>query len=626
MTGLCGWLSRPDTTSSETAVLERMSQVLGRHDGAPVQASTAAWGGIATSAFAGAALFRDSQCMTAVWGDVRFKDTDLQRLALARGPAEAFSTGYAHQGAPILHDLEGSFALALLRADGEALLAVDRIGTRPLCYTLVDNALVFGSTLDAIDAFPGARRNLNAQALYDYVYFHVIPSPTTIYEGRHRLLPGSYLTFGRGVAKVVPYWRVPFDEQVSRPLPELEADFVNALRSSVAKWAAKGQVGAFLSGGTDSSTIVGMLRAVTEAAPRTYSIGFDAEGFDEMAYARIAARHFATRHNEYYVTPADVVAAIPRIAAVHDQPFGNSSSVPTYYCAKLAKADGVEIMLGGDGGDELFGGNSRYATQYLYSLYGDLPAGLRKRLAEPIAFALPAAIAGKMQRYIRSASMPMPERYDKHNLVEHFGSSTMFTPDFLACVDLDEPRSAMAAVYRQSHAKTLINRMLAFDLKYTLADNDLPKVARSCELAGVDAGFPMLEDALVTFAARLAPDMKLKGTRLRYFFRQALRDFLPREILKKKKHGFGLPFGPWLRAYRPLRDLALDSLSDLKKRAIIQPAFIDELLSVHVERHANYFSTMVWVLMMLEQWFVRSPGGSESPADVQAHVSMEYLS
>ena len=626
MTGLCGWLSRPDTISSEAAVLKRMSRVLGWYDRAPVQTLTAAWGGIATTAFSGAALFRDSQCMTAVWGDVRFKDPELQRLALARGPAEALFTGYAHKGAPILHDLEGSFALALLRADGEALLAVDRIGTRPLCYALIGGALVFGSTLDAIDAFPGASRKLDAQALYDYVYFHVVPSPTTIYEGRQRLLPGSYLTFSRGVSEVVPYWQVPFDEQVSRPFPELEADFMNALRASVSKWAAKGQVGAFLSGGTDSSTIVGMLRAVTAEAPRTYSIGFDAEGFDEMAYARIAARHFATRHNEYYVTPADVVAAIPRIAAVHDQPFGNSSSVPTYYCAKLAKADGVEIMLGGDGGDELFGGNSRYATQYLYSLYGDLPAGLRKRLAEPIAFALPAAIAGKMQRYIRSASMPMPERYDKHNLVEHFGSSTMFTPDFLAFVDLDEPRSAMAAVYRQSHAKTLINRMLAFDLKYTLADNDLPKVARSCELAGVDAGFPMLEDALVTFAARLAPDMKLKGTRLRYFFRQALRDFLPREILKKKKHGFGLPFGPWLRAYRPLRDLALDSLSDLKKRAIIQPAFIDELLSVHVERHANYFSTMVWVLMMLEQWFVRSPGGSESPADMQAHVSMEYVS
>src|SRR5262249_16699723 len=141
-------------------------------------------------------------------------------------------------------------------------------------------------------------------------------------------------------------------------------------------------VGTFLSGGTDSSTVAGMLGEVTGQPARTYSIGFDAQGYDEMAYARIAARHFNTRHNEYYVTSDDVVSAIPQIAAVHDQPFGNASAVPTFYCAKLARDDGVDVLLGGDGGDELFGGNDRYATQYLYSLYSDLPSGLRKGLIE----------------------------------------------------------------------------------------------------------------------------------------------------------------------------------------------------------------------------------------------------
>ena len=361
-------------------------------------------------------------------------------------------------------------------------------------------------------------------------------------------------------------------------------------------------------------------------APRTYSIGFHADGFDEMGYARIAARHFATRHNEYYVSPADVVAAIPKIAAVHDQPFGNSSSVPTYYCAKAARSDGVEIMLGGDGGDELFGGNSRYAVQYLYSLYSDLPASLRTGLLEPVAFALPAVFAGKMQRYMRSAAMPMPARYDKYNLVEHFGPAAVFSAEFLAEIDLDEPRSAMAAAYRQGLGRSLINRMLALDLKYTLADNDLPKVSRSCELAALEAGFPMLDDAVVGFAARLAPGLKLRRTRLRYFFKRALRDFLPRETLNKKKHGFGLPFGPWLQTHRPLRELALDSLSSLKKRNVIRPAFIDELMSVHVDRHVGYFSTMVWVLMMLEQWFARSPDAAGDRAPSDPHVSLEYAS
>ena len=607
MSGLCGWLSQREAASNDPSIIEPMARVLGRHDGVAARTASAKWGGIALASHpSDGAVFRDMHRLAAVWGDVTFKDVRMRSLAAERGVAAALSIGHAELGAGILDGLEGSFALAVLDVNGEALVAVDRMGVRPLCYALVGGSLVFGSTLDAINAFPGTSHEVSDQAVYDYVYFHAVPSPGTIYEEQRRLLPGTYLTFRRGAVETARYWQMPFDEHETRPVLELKADFVATLRESVRKWVGKGRLGAFLSGGTDSSTVTGMLRAVSQEAPRTYSIGFDAKGYDEMEYARTAARHFAARHKEYYVSPADVVAAIPRIAAVHDQPFGNSSSIPTYYCAKLAKADGIEIMLGGDGGDELFGGNSRYAVQYLYSLYGDLPAALRKGLLEPAAFALPEALAGKVQRYMRSASMPMPARYDKYNLVEHFGPAVIFTPDFLEKLDLEEPRSAMAATYREGRGASLINRMLALDLKYILADSDLPKVCRSCELAGVGVGFPMLDDALVAFSARLAPRLKLKGTRLRYFFKQALRDFLPQQVLDKQKHGFGMPLGAWLRAYRPLREVALDSLSDLKKRNVVRPQFIDELVSLHVERHAAYFSTMVWVLMMLEQWFARS--------------------
>src|SRR6185503_5411700 len=216
-----------------------------------------------------------------------------------------------------------------------------------------------------------------------------------------------------GKAETLPYWEMRYAENEDRPFPELKEMFLSTLRQSVRTAAAEGTVGTFLSGGTDSSTLAGILGEVTGEPARTYSIGFEAQGYDEMAYARIAARRFGTRHHEYYVTPGDVADAIPRIAAVHDQPFGNSSAVPTYYCAKLAKSDGVNTLLGGDGGDELFGGNERYSTQYLYSLYSDLPQALRKGLIEPLAFLPPeVGIAGKIQRYIRNASLPMPARYD----------------------------------------------------------------------------------------------------------------------------------------------------------------------------------------------------------------------
>jgi asparagine synthase (glutamine-hydrolysing) len=371
----------------------------------------------------------------------------------------------------------------------------------------------------------------------------------------------------------------------------------------VRETAQDGAVGTFLSGGTDSSTVAGMLGEVTGKPARTYSIGFEAQGYDEMGYARIAARHFGTQHHEYYVTPADVVSAVPRIAEVHDQPFGNSSAVPTYFCAKLARDDGVDVLLGGDGGDELFGGNERYATQYLYSLYSDLPRALRKGLIEPVAFLSPEiGIAGKAQRYIRNASLPMPARYDHYNLLERLGAGNIFSPEFLASVDAQEPRMMLSHAYDNAQAGSLINRMLALDLRFTLADNDLPKVTRACELAGLDVRFPMLDDAVVSFSSALPPRLKLRGTRLRYFFKESLRGFLPGEIIAKTKHGFGLPLGPWLQTYQPLRQLALDSLSDLKKRGIVRPEFIDELTSRHVETHASYYGTMVWVLMMVEHW------------------------
>ncbi len=418
------------------------------------------------------------------------------------------------------------------------------------------------------------------------------------------LLPGECLSFEKGRVASGRYWEMRFVENERRSFPELKHKFLTVLRDGVREAAAHRAVGAFLSGGTDSSTIAGMLGEVTGAPARTYSIGFEAEGFDEMEYARIAARHFGTSHHEYYVTPDDVVAAIPQIAAAHDQPFGNASAVPTFYCAKLAKDDGIDTLLGGDGGDELFGGNERYAKQYLYSLYSDLPATLRQNLIEPIAFAFPEfSVIGKAQRYMRNAMQPMPARYDNYNLLERLGAANVFTADFLGSVDAQLPRALVARTYQGAHANTLINRMLALDLKYTLADNDLPKVTRSCELAGVDARFPLLDDAVVAFSATLAPGLKLKGTRLRYFFKQALHGFLPPQIIAKTKHGFGLPFGVWLKRYPRLQQIAFDSLTDLKRRSIIRSEFIDELTSTHVQSHAHYYGTMVWVLMMLEQWF-----------------------
>jgi len=606
MSGICGWFDPDRSGSVSPQAAAAMGATLTRFDGSTVRSASTA-GGTVAAAGGDADVYQEGDGLVAVWGKARFADAELAALAARDGTARAFAEGYARRGSGVLDLVTGAHAVAVWSGRaGEALLAVDRIGIRPLCYCIVGGKLVFGSTLDAIDAFPESANGINRQAIYDYVYFHMVPAPETIRARRHRLLPGSLLAWRGGEPQPRAYWQMRFVEDEKRPMPELREAFLACLREGVREAAQDGAVGTFLSGGTDSSTVAGLLGEVTGKPARTYSIGFEAQGYDEMGYARIAARHFGTRHHEYYVTPADIVTAVPKIAEVYDQPFGNSSVVPTYFCAKLAREDGIDTLLGGDGGDELFGGNVRYAKQHLYSLYSDLPLPLRKGLIEPLAFLPPEiGILGKAQRYIRSASLPMPARYENYNLLERLGPANVFAPEFLASVDETGPRKLQAQAYDSAHAQSLINRMLAFDLRFTLADNDLPKVARACELAGLSVRFPLLDDPVVAFSATLPPRLKLRGTRLRYFFKEALRGFLPDEIITKTKHGFGLPIGPWLQSHPPLRQLALDSLADLKKRGIVRAEFIDELTSTHVAAHAGYYGTMVWVLMMLEQWFQR---------------------
>ncbi|HBZ29984.1 MAG TPA: asparagine synthase, partial [Nitrosomonas nitrosa] len=508
----------------------------------------------------------------------------------------------------VLADLSGEFVCCILNDHlQEAVLAVDRMGTRPLYYQLSQQVLLFGSSADSIVMHPFGVSEVDPQGLYSYVFFHMIPGPDTIYLGQKRLLPGEYLIYRNGRIEVKKYWQVQFKEKEKRPFAELKEEFLALLHSSIRETVEGQKVGTFLSGGTDSSTIAGILSQVSGQPAKTYSIGFEAAGYDEMGYARIAAQHFATQHHEYYVTPEDVVAAIPQIASIFDQPFGNASAIPAFYCAQMAKADGLDKLLGGDGGDELFGGNERYAKQYIFSFYEKLPLVLREKFITPLTLKVPAnivpGIIRKMRSYVEQATVPMPERMETYNLLIRYHPENVFTGEFLASIDAAYPLTLLRKIYYQTHADSLVNRMLASDWKFTLADNDLPKVIKACELAGMNVAFPLLNSEMVDFSAHLEPQLKLKGTKLRYFFKEALRGFLPDEIIAKKKHGFGLPFGIWLQQHKMLQAQAADSLNDLRSRKIVRPDFIDKLLGQHLHEHPSYHGTMVWLLMMMEYWY-----------------------
>ena len=317
-------------------------------------------------------------------GSPQFADASLAAIARDQGVLAAWraAIGADAMGAP--SKVRGDFAVALREASGRVFMAVDRFAVRTLCYRVVDGELRFAGRADEL---AGDSVELNPQAIFDYLYFHAIPSPRTIFKDVYRLPPGHCAVFERGVLTIAPYWIAEFHEPLGEvSFDALKGEFRALLRESVASQLDKGKPACFLSGGTDSSTVAGMIREATGQGAASYSIGFEAEGYDEMHYARIAARQFGTDHHEYYVTPDDLVRSIGSVAGHYDQPFGNSSALPAYYCARMAQADGAQKVLAGDGGDELFGGNSRYAKQRVFGWYEAVPQPVRRaasRCARP---------------------------------------------------------------------------------------------------------------------------------------------------------------------------------------------------------------------------------------------------
>lgn len=551
-----------------------------------------------------------------VSGHPRFPDNELVKLARDQGALAAWSQLISRKGVAALAGVAGDFAVGV-EMEERTVLAVDRFAIRTLCYRVVDGELRFSERADDL---ADSGTEIDPQSIFDYLYSHAISSPRTIFKGIHRVPPAHYVLFENGRLTVAPYWTPEFREDDSRSFASLRDEFRALLEQATARQLAlnSGKAGCFLSGGTDSSTVAGMIGVVRGAPAATYSIGFQAEGYDEMAFARIAARQFNTEHHEYYVTPDDLVRSIPDVAAHYDQPFGNSSALPAFYCARMAREDGVTRILAGDGGDELFGGNSRYAKHRVFDWYQNVPSPVRRGVMEPVLatdIARKLPLARKGASYVEQARVPMPDRLAMYNLIARLGLERVLAPGFLARVDIGSPLRQQQEVWRSAVTGSTTNRHLAFDWRFTLAESDLPKVCGTTRLAGLDVGFPMLDDDLLAFSLRLPTEYKLKRLKLRWFFKEALRGFLPDEIIAKKKQGFGLPFGVWATQHDGLRKMASESVRGLADRGILRSDFVETLFSRHLYEHPGYYGEMVWISMMLEQWLRSRPSAFALPSD-----------
>lgn len=487
-------------------------------------------------------------------------------------------------------------AVYLCKQSGDIRIFNDHVGAVPLYADWQQHDIWIGSSLRQ-----APRQQLSAQAIYHYFFYHCIPSELSVYQQVHKLPPGTELRLplsgqAQQLLRYNPAYQ--YSHQSAAALQQQCRDLVEqAVQRNVSANA-----GAFLSGGLDSSTVSGYFARHQQNA-RTFSIGFDAKGYDETEYALITANHFQTQHQVHYLQPEEIVQNFVAVATAFEEPFGNSSAMAAYICASVAKQQGVDVMLAGDGGDEIFAGNERYAKQKTFELYQQVPKALKCPLEVLLHSAL-GKVPGfsKARSYIDQANVPLPDRLDSYNFLNRFNPTEMFCPEFLAQVDTGLPALAKQQRYQQCQSPDPVERMMFLDWKFTLADNDLVKVSTMCHQAGVEVRYPLFEKELVDFSCTVPADLKLPGKKLRDFYKQSFTGFLPQATIEKSKHGFGLPFGVWMKQQPALQQLTAQCLGRLKQRGIVKAEFIDQAMQTYQSGHAGYYGELIWIMVVLDLW------------------------
>ena len=456
--------------------------------------------------------------LLALFGTVYTPQTDSLNNEDDQGIFGLILNGLEKQGMLFLNQLEGDFVLAFWDGREQSLyLAVDRTRIHALYYQALPTGLAFSSYLPALlqQSF-STHHTINPRAIVAMVGLSIIPTPETIFSDIGKIPPGHFLTYKNGTTITTPYWDMRFVPPHSSSTLTLQGQTRELLTQAVASRLELEnptlQVGAFLSGGIDSSTIVGTMTSLSPSPIKCFSIGFDVEGFNELTYARIAAQAYGAEHFEYYVSPEDVYTALPFLIQNFDEPFGNASAIPTYFCAKLAKEHGIDVLLAGDGGDELFAGNERYAMQRVFDYYHLIPKSVRENVIEGLFFSLfqntKVDLFRKIIKYVRRANIPYPDRLLSWGVKEYTDQHEFWDPSFIEQAGTTfSILEYFRAHYEKAPNISELDRQLYIDMKLTLSDNDIPKVVNMTKAANMAVRFPFLDYHLMDFAAKF-PLMK----------------------------------------------------------------------------------------------------------------------
>ena len=624
MSGICGFVNNNLGTSASPNILHSMVEALGIRDerqGDWVCYPEVGLGSLRVKGAQNGAVKMESNGSPlgmAFFGNLYWSVGE-EKLGLREStdPILSILQLYERVGMKFLSHLCGEFCLALWDGAQQALyLATDRFRTHPLFYYHdQNNLLVFGSRMKAILASQLlSNRSVDSRALVDFVARSYIPTPRTIFRDIKKIPPGHVLCFSNGTIKFDKYWDMNFLQPEFGSKKNLEKELRHVLQEAVrirlAEDVKHGNVGTFLSGGVDSSTVTGILSQISTQPIKSFSIKFDEHRYNEVHYARIAAERFEVEHYEYTVTAQDCLNSLPILLDTFDEPYANASSIPTFFCSKLALENNVRFLYAGDGGDELFAGNERYALQRKFDYYGQLPKLFRDQLLSPLVNFLAEyghlSLFIKGKKFIQRANIPYPQRLHSYGTFEVVPQADIFNDEFLSdCNNSEDLFDGLQSYYFQAAAKTELDRQLYIDLKRAISDNDLFKVTRMTEAAGVNVRFPFLDMNVAEFASKVPSSVKMRGTRLRSFFKDAYADFLPVDIRKKKKHGFGLPIAIWLKTNKTLNEMMNDLVlsQQSRQRGFFKPKALENMVENHKTDSTAFYGTLLWNFMVLELWF-----------------------
>ena len=546
---------------------------------------------------------------------------------------EVLLAAYRQFGIECLSRLRGMFAFAIWDAGTRTLfMARDRVGKKPLHYTIDGDGIAFASEPKAFLADPAFAAQPNLEALSHYLTYQYVPSPMSAFQGVSKLLPGHYLLVRDGRVTIQRYWKLRYEPK--RPISEeaaceeLLAKMTEAVRLRL---RSDVPVGAFLSGGIDSSAVVAIMAQLSPNAVPTFSIGFEERDYDELEYARLVARRYATDHHELVVRP-DAIRVLPQLVWHYNEPFADESAIPTYYLAQFARRH-VTVALNGEAGDENFAGYRRYVPDPMLTWYDRVPTPVR-RTVQTLANAFPAddrsaRFVGRLRGWLERAAESRERRYARR--VIQFNprlKARLCTEEFLEAAGPADSIELLLAEYRDGGVADFLDATLDVDVARYLPDCLLVKVDVATMAHGLEGRSPFADHLLMEFIASLPSSMKLRGATGKYLLRKTMRPFLPLETIGRRKMGFGAPLEHWFRG--DLRTLAGDVLlsSRATQRGYFHPPVIRRLLDEHGQGGAQWHDQL-WNLLMLELWhrmFIdERPTGPPAQIDLLASADVRHV-